>query len=161
MTNGEQQQFNHQLAEALDAAHHPELAWDPAKSCPQGHRPTRPSIGALCPVCVDYLWAHQHEYRLAFVTKTQVLEWMDEGTGVWRFGRVPKPFHTSLDLIVKALNALGLEWRYRRYFGMESFVEVGHGELWRSKETVDAKPTTVAEALAVCAVNVLETTRAR
>ncbi len=149
------------IAEALDAAGHPELAWDDAPMCANGH----PTHRYLENGVVDRLVLPNSDVCRAcfFEGRSSWALFDSSGDGMpvqkaypeWRIGRVPKPFHTSLDLIITALNALGMEWRYRRYFGMESFVEVGHGEILRSQSTVGAKPATIAKALVVCAVEVL------
>ena len=141
------------IAEALDAAGHPELAWTPDLTCPQGHDAV-PGVeaGDLCGMCVvenntPGFWAEARQNADDATCRPE-----------WRFGRVPKPFHTSLDLIVEALNAL------KKAFSINQFeVSVWRrdtGNSW-GEELSGHGPLAIAEALVVCAVEVLERAGAR
>lgn len=154
------------LAGALDVAGRPELAWDDAPMCANGH----PTHRYLENGVVDRLVLPNSDVCRACFFEGRSWALLDSsGDGMpvqkahpeWRIGRVPKPFHTSLDLIVGALNALGMEWRHRQYFGGGPFAEVGLGVRWCPRDTVDSSPGAVAEALVFCAVDVLERAGAR
>jgi len=101
------------IAESLEAAGFPELAWRAAAQCPQGHRPPNPQIGALCPVCMDQLVERQDD-SVDFLNRADVEQYLSlqpaSYSAAWRFAQVPQPFHLSLDLAVAALNALEIPW---------------------------------------------------
>lgn len=75
----------------------------------------------------------------------------------WGFFPIPKPFHTSVDLTITALNALGMAfsinqfevWVWRRVWRKAT------GNSW-GDELSGRGPTDIAEALGACAVAVLQ-----
>lgn len=74
--------------------------------------------------------------------------------------RMPKSFHTSMDLTIAALNALGLEWEFEQwgYPGERRFsvwVYASKSSGYRKEELINTAPAAIAEALVTCAINVL------
>lgn len=152
MTDTEKQTLNQRLAEALEAAGFTELAWEPELNCPQDHNAGWDTeTGALCGMCMAEnntfgLWAEARQHA-------EDATWHPE----WRFGRVPKPFHTSMDLTITALNALGMEWRPYDPKDDEWMVvrETMRWHEWAASNS----PAAIAEALVACAVEVLRRER--
>jgi len=123
------------LAGALEAAGHPELAYAPVHECAGRiafeawhNTPIQPlAVGVECAYCGSLV------------------------------SGVPKPFHTSVDLTITALNALGMAfsinqfevWVWRRVWRKAT------GNSWGG-ELSGRGPTAIAEALGACAVAVLQ-----
>lgn len=135
------------IATALGAAGHPDLAWDPAPTCPQGHPSGyQPNDKQLCWQCV------MDGHATLKVTEDNRYDptWHPE----WRIGRLPKPFHTSMDLVVGALNALDLRWSRGSATG-NVYVMAIEDAPW-GEPPAGEDPASIADALTVCAVAVLQ-----
>lgn len=76
----------------------------------------------------------------------------------WGFFPIPKPFHTSVDLTITALNALGMAFSINQF--EVSVWRRDTGNSW-GEELSGHGPLAIAEALVVCAVEVLERAGAR
>ena len=125
MTDAERQQLNIAIAEALDARGLGRYAWDPAKTCPQGHPNIDPEcgecgaqIGEECWEC-GTIWIEQR-YVASCPTAADLCscadtdhygeaseEWdtmMTDPTvhPEWRIGRVPKDF-TKPEVLLPAV----------------------------------------------------------
>jgi len=152
------------IAEALEAAGFTELAWEVSPRCPQGHDGRLGDVieyspGQLCLVCCASQYPHGslgtavRKVEAAIHEHEEDLGWHPE----WRFGRVAKPFHTSLDLTITALNALGMEWG--PYDPVDDEWGVSRETIRWHEWAASNSPAAIAEALVACAVEVLRRER--
>lgn len=148
MTNEAQQSLNQRLAEALDAAGHPEVVWDSAKSCPQGDSNSviipmggmeEYSVGQLCFTCCvrQYpKWTFLDALRQA---RADIRDHDSDPTWhpEWRFRRVPKDFFDATTLLA-AVHAYCRQEDGRRYgMGYQQKWETETQWPWRGWAMVD------------------------
>ncbi len=107
------------IARWLAAHGHPELAWEPAKTCPQGHSLGRVDIGGLCSRCADdYLMSHESlSYYGEAVEEMQRMP--DAVKRMWLIEAVPKDFAQPAPLLaavrtfVRTRTQDGSFWSYQ------------------------------------------------
>lgn len=91
----------------LDEHGHPELAWEPAKTCPQGHiNYRRQMIDQICEACIQQMWDEREGHREQFASITEVANFMVRQPAIvtrqWRIQAVPKDFTQPAPLLSAA-----------------------------------------------------------
>lgn len=116
---------------------HPELAWDPAKKCPQGHLNETDGVGDYCSECMKD-WAHAHQEH-AWTERAlsdaigKIMVWIRKNPAdyeQWRIQAVPKDFTRSEALLaaVKVFcDETGNGWRWQRFMDPSDGY---HGEIY-------------------------------
>lgn len=109
MTSSEQQALSERVATLAEAAGLPkELLWEPAETCPQGHKIVDGRVGEICYSCRPNWKIVPDSYWVA-AKECRELDWMPDWHPEWRIGRVAKDFRDPMSLL-----AVVEVWRTQR-----------------------------------------------